>query len=219
MKNKLKILFLIICIIFLTGCSGNYNLKINDDLSIDEELELTVENSNNAYNNTLKIFEDNNIDKEKYNVSLSSNEVNIKYNDSFESFEDYLMNSKVYHQMFDDIQYNRTKKYIDLYASDNIKLKNEYTINNGSNLTDFDVIQVNITNPYKVSFSNAEIVNNNTYTWSIRNDDNEKLIQMQFKTALDKVPYKPIIVGLLILIVSAILIFNFMRRYKNRNRV
>ena len=72
MKNKFKFLFLIICIIFLTGCSGNYNLKINEDLSIDEELLLSIENGDGIYNNTIKIFEENDIDEDKYSVVRSS---------------------------------------------------------------------------------------------------------------------------------------------------
>ena len=56
MNKKLKIFIIGILLILVTGCSGNYNLKINDDMSINEELYLTIDNSNNAYTKTLKIF-------------------------------------------------------------------------------------------------------------------------------------------------------------------
>ena len=46
MNKKLKIFIIGILLILVTGCSGNYNLKINDDMSIDEELYLTIDNTN-----------------------------------------------------------------------------------------------------------------------------------------------------------------------------
>ena len=214
MNKKLRIVLLSFLLIFITGCSGNYDLKINNDLSIDEKLELSIKNENDAYQKTVDIFEKNNIDKKKYNVSINENDVKIEYNDKFVSIEDYVLNSKVYGLLFDKIEYNKTNNFIDIYTNDNIKLKNSYTQINGTNLTDFYVIQVNITNPYKVIITNAEIVNDKTYTWSITNKDNNKKIQMQFKPNLDVFPIRPVVVGLLIIIVSTILLYRLYRRYK-----
>ena len=219
MKNYLKIFLLIVIILITSGCSGNYNLKINPDLSIDENLELSIDNDNNAYDRTLKIFENNNIPKDNYDVSISSDKVIIEYNDKFSSIEDYLLNSNVYKQLFDKIEYNKNKKYVDLYVDQNIKLKNDYTKNNGSNLTDFDFIQINITNPYKMILTNADMVNDNIYTWSLTKDNYNKKIQMQFKPSFNKFPYRPIIVGSLILIISLILTITIIRRYKNIQKV
>ena len=112
MKNKIKFLILFLLIIITTGCSGNYNLKINADLSVDENLELTIDNENDAYEKTLKIFEDNKIKRDNYDVNINSNEVTITYKDKFDSIEDYILNSKVYPQLFSKIQYNKTSKYI-----------------------------------------------------------------------------------------------------------
>ena len=123
MKINIKRLFLFVIIILLTGCSGNYNLNINDDLSINEELELSVENKNNAYQKTLNIFENNEIDKENYDVSVSGNEVKISYKNKYNSIEEYISNSEVYHQLFNKIEYNKSNNYIDLYISENIKIK------------------------------------------------------------------------------------------------
>ncbi|MBQ9024715.1 MAG: hypothetical protein IJ105_05850 [Bacilli bacterium] len=219
MKNYLKIFLLIVIILITSGCSGNYNLKINPDLSIDENLELSIDNDNNAYDRTLKIFENNNIPKDNYDVSISSDKVIIEYNDKFSSIEDYLLNSKVYKQLFDKIEYNKNKKYVDLYVDQNIKIKNNYTKNNGSNLTDFDFIQINITNPYKMILTNADMVNDNIYTWSLTKDNYNKKIQMQFKPSFNKFPYRPIIVGSLILIISLIMTITIIRRYKNTQKV
>ena len=219
MMKKFKYLILISIIIFLTGCSGNYNLKINADLSIDESLELTIDNNNDAYNKTLKIFEANNINKDNYNVNISSDKVVIKYNDDFTSIEDYILNSKVYPQIFNKIEYNKNSNGIDLYASENLKLKNKYNINKGTNLTDLDVIQVNLENPFVVTLSNEDIVNDNIYTWSINKNDVNETIKMQFKTTFNKFPYRPVIVGSLILILSSVYIIRIINKYRNSKKV
>ena len=66
MTKYIKLIFIGIILVLLTGCSGNYNLKINKDLTINEELELTLEKESETYEKSLKIFEDNNIDTSKY---------------------------------------------------------------------------------------------------------------------------------------------------------
>lgn len=219
MKINIKRLFLFVIIILLTGCSGNYNLNINDDLSINEELELSVENKNNAYQKTLNIFENNEIDKENYDVSVSGNEVKISYKNKYNSIEEYISNSEVYHQLFNKIEYNKSNNYIDLYISENIKIKDSYTAINGSNLTDFDVLQINITNPYKIIYTNAEISNENTYTWTINPNTKNVKIKMQFKPTLDRFPLKGVIVLSVIIISSSILLFNLIRRFKKDQRI
>jgi len=218
MKKYVKILSMLLILILLTGCSGNYDLNINSDLSIDEKLELTIDGEEN-YEKTVKLFEDNKISKSKYKISIDSDEVNIIYKEKYLSFEDYILNSKVYNQIFNEIQYNRTMDYIDLYVDENIKQNNKLTKLNGSNLTDFDVIQVNIKNPYKVDVTNAELINDKTYTWSITKDDLNKVFHMQFKPSLNEFPYRPVIVGVLLLILSTVFIISIYKRYRDTQRI
>ena len=151
MDKKLKIFIIGILLILVTGCSGNYNLKINDDMSVDEELYLTIDSTNNAYTKTLKIFKENNIPEKDYEVVLSDNNVRITYNKKYDSIEEYLLNSKVYHELIDEIQFNKSNDYIDLYVNQKLKLSNDNGIKiNGTNLTDLDVLQINIENPFDV---------------------------------------------------------------------
>ena len=125
MNKRLKIFIISILLILVTGCSGNYNLKINDDMSINEELYLTIDNSNNAYTKTLKIFKENNIPEKDYEVVLSDNNVRITYNKKYNSIEEYLLDSKVYHELIDEIQFNKSNDYIDLYVNQKLKLLND----------------------------------------------------------------------------------------------
>ena len=212
MNKKLKIFIIGILLILVTGCSGNYNIKINDDMSIDEELYLTIDSSNNAYTKTLKIFKENNIPEKDYEVVLSDNK--------YDSIEEYLLDSKVYHELIDEIQFNKSNNYIDLYVNQKLKVSNDNGIKmNGTNLVDLDVLQINIENPFDVNFSNAEIVNDNVYTWTIKKGDIEKKIQMQFKPSLNVFPYKQAAVLSTVIICSLIIIFTIYGRYKKRQKI
>ena len=220
MNKKLKIFIIGILLILVTGCSGNYNLKINDDMSINEELYLTIDNSNNAYTKTLKIFKENNIPEDDYEVVLSDNNVRITYNKKYDSIEEYLLNSKVYHELIDEIQFNKSNNYIDLYVNQKLKVSNDNGIKmNGTNLVDLDVLQINIENPFDVNFSNAEIVNDNVYTWTIKKGDTEKKIQMQFKPSLNIFPYKQGAVLSTVIVCILIIIFTIYGRYKKRQKI
>lgn len=220
MNKKLKIFIIGILLILVTGCSGNYNLKINDDMSINEELYLTIDNSNNVYTKTLKIFKENNIPEDDYEVVLSDNNVRITYNKKYDSIEEYLLNSKVYHELIDEIQFNKSNNYIDLYVNQKLKVSNDNGIKmNGTNLVDLDVLQINIENPFDVNFSNAEIVNDNVYTWTIKKGDTEKKIQMQFKPSLNIFPYKQVAVLSTVIVCILIIIFTIYGRYKKRQKI
>ena len=219
MNKKLKIFIIGILLILVTGCSGNYNLKINDDMSIDEELYLTIDSSNNAYTKTLKIFKENNIPEKDYEVVLSDNNVRITYNKKYDSMEEYILDSKIYHELIDEIQFNKSNDYIDLYVNQKLKLSNDNIKSNGTNLVDLDVLQINIENPFSVNYTNAEIVNDNVYTWTIKKGDIEKKIQMQFKPSLNVFPYKQVAVLSTVIICSLIIIFTIYRRYKKRQKI
>lgn len=219
MNKKLKIFIIGILLILVTGCSGNYNLKINDDMSIDEELYLTIDNTNNTYTKTLKIFKENNIPEKDYEVVLSDNNVRITYNKKYDSMEEYILDSKIYHELIDEIQFNKSNDYIDLYVNQKLKLSNYNIKSNGTNLVDLDVLQINIENPFSVNYTNAEIVNDNVYTWTIKKGDIEKKIQMQFKPSLNVFPYKQVAVLSTVIICSLIIIFTIYRRYKKRQKI
>ena len=216
MKNKIKLLFLLFSIIFLTGCSGNYNIKINEDLSVDEDLYLTIENGPNVYNNTLKIFDDNNINTDNYSVVLSGDEIVIEYKDNFSSIDDYILDSKIYHQLVDNISYNKTDNYIDIYTNQILKLKGNDEIGNTS---DLDVIQVNITTPFKVVFDNSDISNDNTYTWTIDKNTINKKIMINFEPKLSGFQYSRLIILLTFILVIGIFIYILFKKYKNIQKI
>lgn len=219
MKKKIKYIVISVLLLLVTGCSGNYNVKINEDMSVNEELYLTIENEEGLYQKTLKIFNDNNVKEKDYEVVLSDDNLKITYNASYNSIEEYILNSKVYHQLIDNIELNKSNNYVDLYVNEKLKLSNSNMKQNGTNLTDLDVLQVNIENPFEVNFSNAELVTDNVYTWTIKNGDIEKKIQMQFKPSLDIFPYRQVIVLSVVIICFVIIGVSIYIRYKKSQKI
>lgn len=219
MNKKIKYIVISVLLLLITGCSGNYNVKINEDMSVNEELYLTIENKEGLYQKTLKIFNDNNVKEKDYEVVLSDDNLKITYNASYNSIEEYILNSKVYHQLIDNIELNKSNNYVDLYVNEKLKLSNSNMKQNGTNLTDLDVLQVNIENPFEVNFSNAELVTDNVYTWTIKNGDIEKKIQMQFKPSLDIFPYRQVIVLSVVIICFVIIGVSIYIRYKKSQKI
>ncbi len=219
MNKKIKYIVISVLLLLVTGCSGNYNVKINEDMSVNEELYLTIENKEGLYQKTLKIFNDNNVKEKDYEVVLSDDNLKITYNASYNSIEEYILNSKVYHQLIDNIELNKSNNYVDLYVNEKLKLSNLNMKQNGTNLNDLDVLQVNIENPFEVNFSNAELVTDNVYTWTIKNGDIEKKIQMQFKPSLDIFPYRQVIVLSVVIICFVIIGVSIYIRYKKSQKI
>lgn len=219
MNKKIKYIVISVLLLLVTGCSGNYNVKINEDMSVNEELYLTIENKEGLYQKTLKIFNDNNVKEKDYEVVLSDDNLKITYNASYNSIEEYILNSKAYHQLIDNIELNKSNNYVDLYVNEKLKLSNSNMKQNGTNLTDLDVLQVNIENPFEVNFSNAELVTDNVYTWTIKNGDIEKKIQMQFKPSLDIFPYRQVIVLSVVIICFVIIGVSIYIRYKKSQKI
>lgn len=219
MNKKIKYIVISVLLFLVTGCSGNYNVKINEDMSVNEELYLTIENKEGLYQKTLKIFNDNNVKEKDYEVVLSDDNLKITYNASYNSIEEYILNSKVYHQLIDNIELNKSNNYVDLYVNEKLKLSNSNMKQNGTNLTDLDVLQVNIENPFEVNFSNAELVTDNVYTWTIKKGDIEKKIQMQFKPSLDIFPYRQVIVLSVVIICFVIIGVSIYIRYKKSQKI
>lgn len=215
--KKFKIISLLFVIFLFTGCSGSYDVIINEDLSITEQLNLELQNTGDEYNKTLKIFNDNKVDRDNYNVSINGSKVIINYSDKFNSIDDYILNSKIYHQLIDEIKYSKIDNYIDIYVDQNLKLKNDG--NNIGNVSDIDFLQVNIKNPYKTIISNEDSYNENTYTWNITKDNINKKILMQFETKTDKVPYGTFIMVVVLSISIFSLAYIIVKNYRNANKI
>ena len=178
----LKKSLLLIIILLLSGCSVEYNLVINKDLTINESVTakeeekvlrtLTGLDSNEAVNALYEKF-----NREGLNSTLSSkeNDGNIiaTVRARFNTLEDYASNftSDLYKEV------NVTKK------DDIVTLTIDQTApftSEGRNVLVYDNITVNITVPFTVTDHNADSVKKNTYTWIINKDGESKDIMISY---------------------------------------
>ena len=120
--KKIKYLFLIILVLLFTGCTGDYNLKINRDLSVEEELKVSIDNVDDSYERTYKLLEQLDISENDYEVVVDMDKVNITYKKKYSSFEDYYLDSNIYKILFKDIELSKDNTGMTLKAESNFKL-------------------------------------------------------------------------------------------------
>lgn len=212
MKHIKKIIILLF-VILLTGCSGTYNLKFNDDLSIKEELNVEIPSTEENKQKTLDLFKNNKINNKKYSIKSSNNRLKIKYSEEYISIEDYIVNSNLYHLLFDSISYDKTDKYIEVEAKNALDLKNNsiYKVNN----YDISLFQINLESTHKILSSNYDQKEGNIYSWTI--DENTKEKEINFKISTDyyknKIVYLvPLIIIGLVMVISFIYLYNRIRK-------
>lgn len=212
MKNIKKIIILLF-VILLTGCSGTYNLKFNDDLSIKEELNVEIPSTEENKQKTLELFKNNKINNKKYSIKSSNNKLKIKYSEEYISIEDYIVNSNLYHLLFDNISYDKTDKYIEVEAKNALDLKNNsiYKVNN----YDISLFQINLESTHKILSSNYDQKEGNIYSWTI--DENTKEKEVNFKISTDyyknRIVYLvPLIIIILVIGISFIYLYNRIRK-------
>lgn len=177
--KKMKIILLGLLIIVLTGCKGQYNLTVNKDLSISEDVVISIENKDDVYDKTTKLFEDNNIDDSMYSISQNDEYVTIKYKEEFRNFEDYFLNSKFYSRILSDEDYTKDNKKVSYRGFAYLKLddSDNSDLNNSFNISDF---KINLNVPFTVKESNADKVEENTLTWNLNQKDTTKIINFSF---------------------------------------
>ena len=201
--KKIKILLLLFVLILLSGCSGTYNLKIKDNFSVEENLNIKIDNRDDeTVEKTKEIFESNYISKDKYKISVTDNNIIIDYKESYKSIEDYILNSKLYTQLFDSIEHKYSDGILSLNTSSKMLLKD-----NGSsslyNNYDISLLQVNIESPFNAKKTNADIENEDILSWSLNKDTKSKQIMVDYDVTGSRSKVKDII---LISIIAIILI-------------
>ena len=178
--RKIKYFFLVIIVLLFTGCSGKYNLTFNKDLSVEEELNIFIDNTNDEmYERTYKLFQEANIPEDKYNIIVVDDDVHITYKEKYSSFDDYYLNSNLYKALFEDIEFSKDNSGMKIKSESKFKLDDKDS-NNTINSYDIDDFNININIPYKVNQNNADSIKDNIYTWSLNNKDTYKSINLDF---------------------------------------
>lgn len=211
--RKIKYVLVILIVLLFTGCSGNYNLTFNKDLTVNEELNVSIDNIDDNYEKTHQLFENGNIDRDKYEIVIIDDKVNIRYKEKYKSFADYYLNSNLYKMIFEEIEYKKDNTGMSIKAETNLKLddKDNQNIINSYDIND---LKINITIPFSVNKSNASSVKDNTYTWVLNKNDTYKNISIDYSYKEDKL-YGIVILSLIGIAVIATLSYIFTYLLRN----
>ena len=163
-----RIICCIVLIIFCSGCTANYNLKIDND-SIIEELEIIgIDNSNFNANNIpinyeyddSSVFETKQKDIEYYSIKKKdNNEVEYTYKYDYDNFA----YSTFLHRCYSDVDaYTEGDRFIISTTGD---------FNCFKSYEDLSNIKINIYSQYKLVDTNANQKDGFNYIWNI-NENN-----------------------------------------------
>lgn len=228
--KKIKIFIFLCSILLLSGCSVEYNLTLNDDLTVSEKVvatertkrmeALTKQKGEQAVNYLYNMFK-----RDDENITLTSREDD--YNTyataitSYEDINDYA--SKFSSDVFDNVNVTKDGNII-TFSTEQKELLSSDT--NYSLL--YDDITVNVTIPFEVTSNNADKVTGNTYTWNIKKNTDYKTIEFAYKEGNkeDKVninvndetyniQYGVIITVGLVIIIGSIVLFVYIKNKKN----
>jgi len=187
MKAKYKFIIIFFTLIFLTGCKAEYNIKINMDGKIEEEMTLTErkeliiddftkEKYEKYIDEVLKI---DNLKKELIFYSTFSNEdtAGLKLKNKYKSIYEYTKESKAISYIFKKIKVTRNKNVIKINS---IKSDYDTVVEESTGKLYYNDSVISISLPYKVESSNAHEINEstNTYSWFI--DENFDGIELEY---------------------------------------
>lgn len=211
--KKFKILFLFFVAIILTGCSGVYNITINEDLTVTEDVSLSLDKQDGTYDKALELIKEYGVDEEDYSIEDARDIIKIKFIKRFESVEEYIVKSKLYHELFPEIKLLNDDRKMTLVA-DGIFYANAENKENVVDSFNIELLKINFDTPLNIISENADEITDGIYTWSIKNGDNAKKIKVELSTAAVSNKYKSVIV-----IIIICLIVGAMAAYAIRNFV
>ena len=223
--KRMKLIILFLFILILTGCSSEYTLTINDDLSVKEEAKLAPSNeylreTNLSYEEAIDYFygddEKELLDSKNYSHGISNLKGSVLVSKEYKSLEDYANNTYAINQFFEDIKVTENNGIITFKTG---KFKEQG--GEEQDYFDVDMVKINIKSPYKFISSNSKDYKEsiNTYSWAISSVYDNMEIEFQidtnenFVSEYEKSSQKKILYAILILAVIWILVL-FLNLYR-----
>lgn len=228
---KKKILLLIIPFI-LTGCASvNYNITIDNDLTVLEEATITgsteyfnIFNKNYPKTIVLEWYEDADIqsilNNNNYKHELIEKGVyypSVFVKKTYASLQEYTTNTIFNNQVFEDILITNNDDLITINTV-NFLSRSEDETDQGYNI---DNLSITISLPFKVSDHNADTYSekNNTYTWYIDSATSEKEINLTFNKNKIYVYNFSKYVSLFLIIILVLALIYFIRKIILKNKL
>ena len=207
-----KIILILLMIGLCCGCQVNYQLEINKDLSVQENLKATRDSSffeeyeNSSMGRVVSLIIRPYLDTlngNKYNVNnlITDSYGGVTINKKYKSLNEYSKNTILSSQFTDNIEYKEDGNKVYLSAKGKFSHaeqdQTKFPVNDAT---------ISITVPFKVTENNADTVDGNTYIWKFDSkDDKEREIKLVFnKEKMSDDNSLTVIIGILILIILVI---------------
>ncbi len=225
---KKIILFLVLSL--LTGCSLNYELKINKDLSVIETINVIEPRSKiTMYVQDVDEYIQENIDnfssQEEYNIyniydgSNETRAIGIATVD-YNNFNDYCETNTINDYFFSDCKVYENENIITINLESSTA--NDLFVSTDLEEALFTSASISIIIPFKVVSNNADSIDleSSTYTWKYTTEDYLKDISITYNTTEENVKpvnYSMYIIGgiILVVIISGIVIYT---KYKQNSK-
>lgn len=219
--TRKKLLLLIIMLLSLTGCTFEYNVEISTN-SIKEDNIVYIDNSNK--NNIKEKVEElvnnytgptNSLGMYEQAIVEKNNNFGMSYKKEYSDIEDY-NNSLSFSLCYDNYKLIKEKDKIIISTSERFNCFNKYK--------ELDDVTINIKSKLDVLSSNADTVDDNTYTWYInKGNANNKNINIVFKPNTENNKQGKTI-SAFVLVLSSFIIFGIIvllirRRGKRKNKI
>ena len=176
-----KALMMIGILIITSGCTCEYNLKIENNTYSEEVILIaTTTSEKEEFNRAWKVP----IDKDTYNIGLDTEETG---SDNDEYYDNKIVGNRlIFSHDFNKSDYSKSSAVSNCYNSLSISNSSDKIIISTSkevkclddypNLTE---LKINITTNNPVKTHNADSISGNTYTWNInKNNANNKSINL-----------------------------------------
>ena len=217
--KRIKLLFIFVAILLLSGCSGVYDLKINEDQSIVESIDLNIEKQEDTYDKINKLFKEYDILDDDYTISETNDGIKVIYSREYMNYEDYIVNSVLYKELFNDLNYTNENGIVSFNANTKILANTPLgSTKNVVNAFDIPILNINIEVANEVVSNNADSITGNIYTWSIDKDTKDKTISLKISSDNNSNNRLYIIVliavGAIVLGSIIIIIVRFVKRQK-----
>lgn len=173
-----KNLYLLLMIFLLSGCSVEYNLEFNDT-TFKENIRIGPFDSNKVEG--WEFFTPyaiaNDAVQEYYEVDYSNQELTLNHNYSLSLYK----MSNTLEKCYDLVNISTKDNYYNILTS------NEFKCLTYDGYTS-DSVKINFKTSHKVISTNADYVDDNTYTWNIdKNNNNNKPIKIKLEKVKNKV--------------------------------
>lgn len=226
----MKKIILFFIVLLLSGCSLDYELEVNKDLSLIETINIIEPKTKiSAYLYDVEGYVDENVEyfssqqeNDRYNIYNGSNEtraIGIAIA-NYKDFDDYCEINTLKDNFFSDCEIDEQGSVVTINLAS--VLSNDYFRSSYLEEALFSNAYFNIKIPYKVTYSNADSVDleKSIYTWKYTTDNNLKDISITFDTAYEAqkpVNYSMYIIGgiILVVIISGIYIYY---KYKQNSK-